>query len=87
MRREIRRLGEAAEVPAKLILKFMCVRLVPRQSPGVILPTRGGAKWKTQQKILMGKVEKGGAPFLFSVCSVILSDEVQFFYFDNRGAS
>lgn len=55
MRWEIRRLGEAAEVPAKLILKFMCVRLVPRQSSGVILPTGGvggvggcgGLKWKT----------------------------------------
>lgn len=61
--------GEAAEVPTKLILKFMCVWL--RQSPCVI-STRG-AKMENITKILIafeGRKWNGGAFFFFSANSV-----------------
>lgn len=51
-------------MPTKLILKFMCVWLLPRQSPSVISNGGGGGEVENITKILIAfgvGVKKGGA--------------------------
>lgn len=52
-------------MPTKLILKFMCVWLLPRQSPSVISNGGGGGEVENITKILIafgvGVKKKGGA--------------------------